>query len=133
MVIRVKKTNVEKEDVGDNTLEIEVSKEWHDNRVLDGKNIAFTKRDDEGNVFSVPATCVELNPMLMLCIGIFTGEAGRLFILCSYSGAPRSGAHSFSDAYSNTNTYVRVGDAHPHPYTHGYADHHPTDNPYTYY
>ena len=76
VVIRVRKVNIEEGDVGDNTLEIEVSKEWHENRLLEGKAIAFTKRDDEGNVFSVPATCILANLTRMLCTGTFTGEAG---------------------------------------------------------
>ncbi len=64
-----------------------VSKAWYDRRVAEGKDIFITKIDEEGNVFTVMATCVVMGDIVE-CSVEFTGEAGGFsnFVLVSIIG-----------------------------------------------
>ena len=81
------KSGITNEDLGNNTTTMAVSKAWYDQRLAEGKDIFITKIDDEGNVFTVMATCV-VKGDIVKCSAEFTGEAGGFsnFVLVSIVG-----------------------------------------------
>ena len=85
--VNVVKSGITNEDLGNNTTTMAVSKAWYDRRLAEGKDIFITKIDDEGNVFTVMATCV-VKGDIVECSAEFTGEAGGFsnFVLVSIVG-----------------------------------------------
>ena len=85
--VNVVKSGITNEDLGNNSTTMAVSKAWYDRRLADGKDIFITKIDDEGNVFTVMATCVVMGDIVE-CSAEFTDEAGGFsnFVLVSIVG-----------------------------------------------
>jgi len=75
-VIKVTKSGITNDDLGDNALTFQVSKLWYLDRVVQGKSIVFVKIDDDGNVYSSIATCSDASDTATSCSATFTGAAG---------------------------------------------------------
>ena len=85
--VNVVKSGITNEDLGNNSTTMAVSKAWYDQRLAEGKDIFITKFDDEGNAFTVMATCVVMGDIVE-CSAEFTDEAGGFsdFVLVSIVG-----------------------------------------------
>ena len=74
-VVRVTRVGIENTDLGDNTITMEISREWYDARVAQGKTIVITKIADDGTVTAAEATCVVVAD-IATCQVTLTGDAG---------------------------------------------------------
>ena len=85
--VNVVKSGITNEDLGNNSTTMAVSKAWYDRGLAEGKDIFITKLEDEGNVFTVMATCVVIGDIVE-CSAEFTDEAGGFshFVLVSIGG-----------------------------------------------
>ena len=76
--VQVARVNLESTALGDITVTLEVSSEWYEARIAEGKQVAMVKGDDEGGVFlGEELSCAEVpGEDLHECSASFTGEAG---------------------------------------------------------
>jgi hypothetical protein len=88
-LVRVIMTNLTNVDLGSNTVAMEVDAAWVQARQAQGKSIAITKINDDGNVFASQATCV-IAGAVATCTVTFTGAAGgfSVFAVIAVSQAP---------------------------------------------
>ena len=88
-VVQVTRRNITNDSLGDNTVTLVVSTAWVEKRLAAGKTIAITKVDDQGNVFSIPATC-NATGAIATCTVTFTGAAGGFsaFMVIAVQVAP---------------------------------------------
>ena len=83
-VVNVVKTGITNDDLGTNITTMTVSKAWFDQRQGEDKEIFITKLDEEGNVFTLLATCTPVGDVVE-CSAEFTDAAGGFsdFVLVS--------------------------------------------------
>ena len=74
-VVQVTRVGIENEDLGDNTITMEISREWYDARIAEGKTIVITKIADDGTVSAEEATCVVVGD-IATCQVTLTGDDG---------------------------------------------------------
>ena len=76
--VQVARVNLESTALGDITVTLEVSSEWYEARIAEGRQVAMVKVDDEGGVFlGEELRCAEVpGEDLHECSASFTGEAG---------------------------------------------------------
>ena len=80
--VDVNKTGITNDDLGDNTVTMEVNRQWFDEKIAEGKSIAIAKFNESGAKFTTLATCV-LGADSAKCSASFTGFAGgfSVFVL----------------------------------------------------
>ncbi|MCZ6892136.1 MAG: hypothetical protein O7F09_06440, partial [Chloroflexi bacterium] len=83
-VVNVVKIGITNNDLGTNITTMTVSKAWFDLRQAEDKDIFITKLDEDGNTFTLLATCTPAGDVVE-CTVEFTGDAGGFsdFILIS--------------------------------------------------
>ena len=88
-VVKITKSVITNQDLGTNTMVMEVSKAWYDQKLAEGKGIFITKIDDEGNVFTLQAAC-DASGDPVSCTVEFTGAASGLsiFVLVAVVSLP---------------------------------------------
>jgi hypothetical protein len=88
-VVQVTKTNITNNDLGDNTMTMQVNAGWVASRQAAGKTIVITKIDDDGNVFSSVAICTVAGDIAN-CTVTFSGAAGgfSVFAVIAVQQAP---------------------------------------------
>ena len=65
------------DDLGDNTVRLQVDRAWAEARQAAGKSIIITKVDGDGNVYMQEAECTGTpGTDTLTCVATFTGEAG---------------------------------------------------------
>ncbi len=112
--INVVRSGITNQGLGSNTVTLTVSKSWYDQKVAEDKFIVITKIDDEGNVFTVPTTCV-VSGDVVRCTADFTGSAGGLLYFYPAGRRSRSPGHGHADSDA---AYLQPGVA--ATYTHAY-------------
>ena len=81
------KTVITNQHLGANDMTMLINEAWHAEKVTQGKAFHMTKIDDEGNVFTRPATCdASSNPVR--CKSRFENEAGGLSVFALIAVAP---------------------------------------------
>ena len=80
--VDVSKTGITNDDLGDNTVTMEVNSQWYDEKIAEGKSMAITKFSGSGARFAKLATCVAGSETAK-CSASFTGFAGgfSVFVL----------------------------------------------------
>jgi len=83
-VVQVTKTNITNDQLGSNTLAMEVDAAWVASRQAQGKTIVISKIDDEGNVFSSIAPC-SISGAVATCTVTFSGAAGGFSVFAVFA------------------------------------------------
>lgn len=86
-LVNIVKTGITNDDLGTNITTMTVSKAWFDQRQSEDKEIFIAKLDEEGNAFTLPATCTPVGDVVE-CSAEFTDSAPMWFFNGKITGGP---------------------------------------------